>query len=362
MPEVNSAIVGLRDRVARVRNHTNGIRYLGAPVIVVVVLMIIWLVFEAYLDPTDTAGRKDLIAVFGPVAAATVLLLGLHFTHRNVQIAQEGQLTERFTRSIDQLGKINDSNQPQIEVRLGGIYALGRIARDSKRDRQTILDILAAYVRESSRSAPYQQPQHDSLPQEPKGPRIDIQAALTVTTRIAKDFGTTHHARLNFWGAHLQSVALEDGHLAGAELRDAHLDGALLRGANLGPRRNEAGVQVETRMEESTLLKANLIGATLTRAHLDEADLTGADLRTAILVQADLRGAILTDADLRSANLKGARLEKAVLVRTDLSGADLSGVVDLSQDQIDQAYTEGAILSKGIRHSQLKKPPAATYA
>jgi uncharacterized protein YjbI with pentapeptide repeats len=291
---------------------------------VLVALTVLWFVFEGYLDPTNTSGRKDLIAVFGPVAAATVLLLRLHFTHRNIQIAQKCQLTERFTCSIDQLGKNNDSNHPQIDVRLAGIYAFGRIARDSKRDRQTILDILDAYVRESSRSVSFQQTQQEDSPHEPRGPRVDIQAALTVTTRIAKDFGTTHHARVNVWGADLQSVGLGDGHLAGAELRGAHLDGALLRGANLGPRRSEPGIQVKTRMEESTLHNANLIEANLTRAQLDNAMLAGADLR----------GANLTDADLRGADLIKVQLESAVLVRADLRGANLPEINDASWSQI----------------------------
>ena len=43
-------------------------------------------------------------------------------------IAQEGQITERFTRAVEHLGSDN------LEIRLGGIYALERIARDSVRD------------------------------------------------------------------------------------------------------------------------------------------------------------------------------------------------------------------------------------
>src|SRR6266498_2694299 len=46
-----------------------------------------------------------------------------------LQIAQQGQMTERFTRAIDQLG------HAQLDVRIGGIYALERIANDSPDDR-----------------------------------------------------------------------------------------------------------------------------------------------------------------------------------------------------------------------------------
>jgi hypothetical protein len=57
-----------------------------------------------------------------------------YLTWRNVRIAQEnlavtqqGHITDRFTKAIDQLGATN------VEVRVGGIYALGRIAEDSPR-------------------------------------------------------------------------------------------------------------------------------------------------------------------------------------------------------------------------------------
>jgi hypothetical protein len=71
----------------------------------------------------------------------TVILLGAYFTYRQLQTAQQGQVTERFTRAIDQLG------HAELDVRLGGIYALERIANDSLDDRATIAEVLTAFVR-----------------------------------------------------------------------------------------------------------------------------------------------------------------------------------------------------------------------
>src|SRR5215204_1260417 len=76
------------------------------------------------------------------------LLLGLYFTWRRVEISQEQQVTERFTRSIDQLGATDDKGKKTLEIRLGGIYALERIARDSKRDHWPIMETSTTYVRE----------------------------------------------------------------------------------------------------------------------------------------------------------------------------------------------------------------------
>ena len=62
---------------------------------------------------------------------------------------EQGHITDRFTKAIEQLGKL-DGERPNIEVRLGAIYALERIAIDSPRDQWTIMEILTAYVRQNA--------------------------------------------------------------------------------------------------------------------------------------------------------------------------------------------------------------------
>ena len=103
--------------------------------------------------------RKRSRKTWSTLVGGMAVLLSLLFTWENLQVTQDnlritqeaatrsqdltrqGQITERFTRAIDQLGSDKD------EVRLGGIYALGRIARDSPPDHWPIMEILTAYVR-----------------------------------------------------------------------------------------------------------------------------------------------------------------------------------------------------------------------
>src|SRR5215212_7701039 len=61
--------------------------------------------------------------------------------------AEQGQITERFTRAIDQLGS------EKLEIRLGGIYALERIDKETpeRAYHGTVMEVLTAYVRENSR-------------------------------------------------------------------------------------------------------------------------------------------------------------------------------------------------------------------
>jgi hypothetical protein len=70
----------------------------------------------------ETDARTSLLQAI----AGLVVLVGAGATWRQLHINREGQVTDRFTRAIDQLGS------QYLEVRLGGIYALGRIASDSK--------------------------------------------------------------------------------------------------------------------------------------------------------------------------------------------------------------------------------------
>jgi hypothetical protein len=81
---------------------------------------------------------------------------------RQLEIGQEGQITERFTRAIDQLGS------ESIDVRLGGIYALDRLAKNSSKDQDAITEILSAYVRGHS---PWKLPRR-KLSAGPAGERL----------------------------------------------------------------------------------------------------------------------------------------------------------------------------------------------
>jgi hypothetical protein len=95
--------------------------------------------------------RNSIRQTFLQVLGGAALLLGLYFTARTLRISQEtlrtnqeGQVTERFTNAIEHLG------DTRLTVRLGGIYALERIAIDSPKDHWQIMEVLTAYVRDNA--------------------------------------------------------------------------------------------------------------------------------------------------------------------------------------------------------------------
>ena len=87
--------------------------------------------------------RTTVLQVIG----GAVLFIGLYFTAKTLRTTQEGQITDRFTKAINQLGEAGPERLP---IRLGGIYALERIAKDSERDHWPIMEVLTAYLRETS--------------------------------------------------------------------------------------------------------------------------------------------------------------------------------------------------------------------
>ncbi len=297
------------------------------------VVLLVWLVLYV-LPPTLVPAWTAFIQAVAGVA----LLIGLLFTARTLRLNRQGQITERFTKAIEQLG---DSSK--LDVRLGGIYALERIARDSADDHRTIMEVLTAFLREHSREATQAQ---GSATQKDAGRRLrtDLQAVATVLGRRRREY-EGERDQLDLGGVHLEGAILRGAHLEGADLRGAHLERADLVGAHL-----EEAFLMGARLEEAFLMGARLERAILRGAHLEGAilrgaHLEGADLRGAHLERADLVGAHLEEAFLRGANLEGAFLMGARLERADLVGARLEGAI-LMGAHLEEAFLMDARLER----------------
>jgi Pentapeptide repeats (8 copies) len=231
--------------------------------------------------------------------AGIVVVAGAVATWRQVRISREGQITDRLTRAVDQLGSKN------VDVRLGGIYALERIAKNSVADRRTIQFQLGAFVRNHARWPDIQDQQHPTATVDEhlswlqvRAP--DVQAAMEALgdrPPAAEDW------QLYLSRVDLRSLQLQGGRLAGAQMRYVNLARAWLQEAQLD----------RCDFKATDLRQANLRGAQLTKANLSSAYLQGANLRRANLSDADLRGTNLSDAILDNAVLTGARANDATI-------------------------------------------------
>jgi uncharacterized protein YjbI with pentapeptide repeats len=262
----------------------------------------------------------ELIRLIITSLSTTATIFGGLILFLNFSQGENRLITERFTRSIEQLGNKEET------IRIGGIYALERIANDSPRDGWTIMEVLSSFVRGKQKITG-----QDPTAQLPPI-RTDAQAALTAIARRKIDLENNHQyldlsftnlCEANLVGANLDRVKLNNSNLNQADLRQANLNGANLSYANLNG----------TNLTQAKLDRSNLIQANLTNTNLSSANLNEANLNKANLGDAILDGAILTNASLGNtnlsgailigANLRGATLSKANLSKADLSGSDL---------------------------------------
>ncbi|MBF9035349.1 hypothetical protein HKCCE2091_13975 [Rhodobacterales bacterium HKCCE2091] len=253
-----------------------------------------------------------LAAVFG----APFLAWRSWVAQRQADTAEQGLITDRLNKAVQGLGAektikrhrasregillyedgidgkpdlkrplLDELTSPNLEVRVGSIYALERVAKESKVDRSQIFEILCAYV-----SNNHDKPEKFSLPRlvsfdttdlQPrieerirgapdgmgrdwasglKKPRADTKAAISVILRCIEDFGLPMvkdgQPTLVFQGANLQRADMKDSNLSGAVFEDCQLDGADLEKSDLS---------------KTQFINCSMIGASINQANLAQA-------------------------------------------------------------------------------------------
>jgi hypothetical protein len=248
-----------------------------------------------------------ILTLTAGVVVAWVALMR-HFAQTDAD--RQRRITESFSKAVEQLG------EDKIEVRLGGVYSLERISRESLDDYLTVMENLTAFVRERSRrneiartsssdaeqrvsrrayflwqqaGRPAGRDQEfwsDAVKQEELGepPSADIAAVLTVIRRRSKK--GRKRERIQAWHLDFSGAVLRQSDFSEAHLEDAYFFGADLKGANF----HEAHLE-NARFAHADLKRANLYGA-----HLKQANFYHACLERAYFLGAHLERAHLNDA------------------------------------------------------------------
>jgi uncharacterized protein YjbI with pentapeptide repeats len=390
-----------------------------AVVIIIGLLLVVWKIPQwqvgtaplqveekARID-AETSARVALIQGIGGLlvfVTAGVSWLNLRATQRNVLVAEEKQVTERFSKAVEML-----SNKDSIYTRLGGIYALERIAKDSAKDHWQVMEILTAFVREKARLKNDQEPFHitdhyaeaevemlrdpyeahqdgyeewDGITRTPNRSYIhptpvDIQAVLTALGRRNRNHENGEQQNLDLSRTDLRGVVLT-GDLAGINFKGADLQWAELKevnlmGANLAKTNLELAKFEETKLHfvnleaaklhwvkfiSTAFYKANLKGTDLSETDFQKSNLAHAILTNtnfsdaklsestrATLKQANLKQARFDRVDLSGINLEGANLESAYFNESNLNGANLAKA-NLKKAHLEEANLEGANLER----------------
>jgi uncharacterized protein YjbI with pentapeptide repeats len=262
----------------------------------------------------DLLIRSILLALGAALFAARALIFTVRSCRRarqSLEVTQQDRVTGSYTKAIGKLGS------KRLGARIGGVYALERIALGSPRDHPTVMEVLAAFIRKHSRE---KRPSPELAADDDRNARTtrpDVQAAVTVIGR--RNHGNDCQA-VNLNRSDLTAADLTNAQLTAAQLCAADLTSADLTSANL-----PNGNLTNANLTDANLVRANLRGANLYVAELTDADLTDTDLTNANLTSANLTSAQLVRANLTEANLVCTDLTDAQLVRANLTDANLRG-------------------------------------
>ncbi len=313
---------------------------------------------------TSGLGALGLGTLLAGLLGAPFVIWGTVLKHRTVGFQKEGHLTDRISKAVEQLGaektvKRHGSEEtvPNIEVRIGGILSLERIAQDSTaydygRDHVRCMEMLCAYIRENAPAslAPEHPNPADGLDKsldeiresarkvllwanELPSPRVDIAMAIKVIgKRSSAQLAIEKRAGFEL---NLSRTCLQRADLAGFEFANA----------NFG----------QSRLEGAFAKNTNFRGANLRRVRLSRASCVNANFDFAKLEQTDFTYAICD-----GASFSECQFSYTAFIGSQLKGADFKFLgnpsprtVAVNRAYFIDPYLESAKLSGGTRESIL---------
>ena len=326
--------------------------------ITILVGFIVWagILYQVTLQSFEKASHealRNLLLGLAALLGAPFIVWRTYIASQQTRINQESHYTGLFTKAIEQLGadkvvrrnrfkpkfkvdkatakfKEDEDGNPiiatrpdgselgdweskeesvaNLEVRLGAIYSLERIAQDSERDHWPIMETLTAYVRNNSG----REIGSDDETEVPL--RIDIQAALRVIGRRSSD-------RVRFERDQGQRLDLSACNSGNADLSGLDLSNAIL----------SHGVFNQAQFRDADISNAEFVKTALVHAHLEQAK-----LENAFFASCDL-----TEAQFSDAKASQARFNSCQLVRSNCELADFENAV-FQGGSLSQAFAEGA--------------------
>lgn len=272
---------------------------------------------------------------------------------------QGEEIAPQDNEEIDKVGdwQVFTETEPNIEVRIGAILSLERIAQDSTlydkgRDHVRVMEILCAYVRENAPASkapdlPFPQGcKEDTIDEKRKSIlswrfseltlRADVQLALSVIgrrtpqqVRVERDHlsqdGTGYRidlSRANLRYANLEYLNFEKANFFHSQMQAAFCKGANFRGANF----------IYCELTGVSAAHANLSSAKIEMSDFSHATMTGAILCNCKMSHTHFVRTNLEDAELRILeNKNNSGVNRAFFIDCILKGAfiegDLLGVI-----------------------------------
>ncbi|MEM9436102.1 MAG: pentapeptide repeat-containing protein [Pseudomonadota bacterium] len=271
--------------------------------------------FETLL--TNNPGDVRWISLlFLSIVGAPFVIWRSFVAQAQADTAAQGMITDRINKAVEGLGAektvkrpvqssdgtltYEEATEPNLEVRVGAVLALERIAKDSPDDHIQIMEILCAYIRENACIVNIGSEGKENWEQ-----RVDTQTAVTVIGRrhpaaiereknrvpqFRVDLSNANLQRANMYGGNFAYGNFENAKLVRANFEAADLTMADLRDANL-----ELSYFWEANLSKATFLGANLCGANFGYATVREADFRDCPMTRARLICVDFTEADIFD-------------------------------------------------------------------
>ena len=318
-----------------------------------------WLRPESQPAESNATTIRNIALVTGGAVALVFATWRSRVAERRADTAQQVLLNERYQKGAEMLGN------GVLSVRLGGIYALQRLAEEHPEQYHIqVMRLFCAFARLPTKDQSLEAGQVVIKPGTLLGIRQDVEAVMDAIgsrgrSRIALereadfrlDLRGTDLPGAQFLGFDLSKGYFHHSNLTSANFANTDLSDAFFTAADLSQARFYKMNFLRTRFGRANLSGAIFEDADLTNAGFHNVDLSGANLSGS-----NLSGATFQDAKVSNARLERANLSRAGFLRADLSGArlvraDLSSAhfldADLNQANIADANLSGVEFSVG---------------
>lgn len=330
-------------------------------------------------EASVSIGLGGLIAA---LLGAPFLIWSTILKTQTVRYQKEGHMTDRISKAVEQLGVEKtvrrdgvETTEPNIEVRIGAILSLERIAQDSTthdkgRDHVRVMEILCAYIRENApvRKAKTSMRRDFQLRNEnvsQHNPPVSEEQYLLENnfpgSEDAEDYLSVHAAIA--WARTLKSPR-EDVSIALKVIKNRSpeqikIEREWIEQPNRIPL-SKSSRKAHAHTEEGAVISHEKgFRLDLRNCNLQKSDLSGGYFNNALLTGTSLEGSYIVSTSLTGADFGFANLDGSVVINTNLSGAgftlakyegigfhntDLSLVSALASEQLAACFGDASIL------------------
>ena len=245
-------------------------------------------------------------------------------TQQQIELSSRNSRYDRFQRGIEMLGN------PELFVRLGGIYALRTLMEEDPDEFHVpTVELLCAFLRNPIDGC-------DVV----KGSRVrqDIKTALEVIVRRGEEGLALEKTR--GFQLDLRSANLQYAEIPGVDFSRANLEGTIFSGANMDGANMSTAKLVNVDLSFANCRKSNFRNTSLRDANLRHVSIGESDFSGAYLNWVNCSEGSFHKTDFAKARIYNCDFKGALLYGTDLTRAYLASGNMLTQKQLDDAVAD----------------------